>query len=539
VKPDSLQPLLLHKPPFFLKALAVSAFPMAALLFIGIVGPPQFSAQRNANQAAVERQVAAHVELETLAAGLQSADASMHDFALTRNPAHLQVYRQSQDRAMSAISRLEALLSGNNAVLDRLHEVANLAEASFDRLAALREYAAAPGGAPAPVLENSRTAVNKLYAALAALESAHSHAAAAGFGARARTVEQQVNGIVFSCIFAGLGGGLLAIGLFARGVRRRDRALAVAADAQVEQAARDLLAASAEWRDRASQSKAAAKTQYRENIILRAVVDGFSDSVIIVDDQGRYLLFNPAAERMFGRWLAFTEAPRLGERYEFRSPGGETRESPLMAALRGESMEGVELSLLLPEGAEPLSVVATARPVQALTGKTRGAFLVLREIAAPDPARNPPEPFNIREALEDAVGKIEECASRRAVSLRAAVGPAWEMPAFAFRPLFTKALEVLLAESIANSPERGAVTISCTETAGSFLRLSFQHSGEPVSQGEIQKLVAGMGRCGAESGNGSGESVWIEIPAAPPQPDLTALSANVEGALSSQEVSIG
>lgn len=51
-------------------------------------------------------------------------------------------------------------------------------------------------------------------------------------------------------------------------------------------------------------------------IDLHALVNAIGDAVVVSDDQGRVIVWNPAAERLFG----FTEAEALGQRMDMIIP---------------------------------------------------------------------------------------------------------------------------------------------------------------------------------------------------------------------------
>jgi PAS domain S-box-containing protein len=109
---------------------------------------------------------------------------------------------------------------------------------------------------------------------------------------------------------------------------------------------------------------------------LRAILEPLAEAVVVVDGQGRWLLANPAAEQMFGASPA-TQAdqpwrPRniyLADRTTFCPD----HKFPLTAALRGETVENVDLYLRGKDGSGR-AVSLSARP-----NLNAGAILIGRD----------------------------------------------------------------------------------------------------------------------------------------------------------------
>ena len=93
-----------------------------------------------------------------------------------------------------------------------------------------------------------------------------------------------------------------------------------------------------------ARSEAALKTQKR---ILQSILDSMSDGVIVADDEGRLILANPSAERLLHLSVSDAASHRWVERNELFLPDMVTPYTvdafPLMRAIRGEEVEGVEV----------------------------------------------------------------------------------------------------------------------------------------------------------------------------------------------------
>ena len=120
--------------------------------------------------------------------------------------------------------------------------------------------------------------------------------------------------------------------------------------------------------------------------MLNAVAECLADGVVVADRQGRFLLFNPAAERLVGRGLADTDPAEWSRHYGLFLPDGQTpyppENLPLARAMRGEEVKEVEVFVRnesIPEGAT-LSVNAT--PLREHDGELAGGVVVFRDITA-------------------------------------------------------------------------------------------------------------------------------------------------------------
>src|SRR5262245_15500268 len=118
--------------------------------------------------------------------------------------------------------------------------------------------------------------------------------------------------------------------------------------------------------------------------ILRSVLETINDAVMVVDEHGRVLLFNPAVERLIGpvtvgagpeRW------PQRGTAYlEDATTPFPPDQFALARALRGEEVTDAE-QFLRRAGAGPGRwVSASASPLRDDRGGIRGAVVVWRDI---------------------------------------------------------------------------------------------------------------------------------------------------------------
>jgi len=127
-------------------------------------------------------------------------------------------------------------------------------------------------------------------------------------------------------------------------------------------------------------------TGLEENVrILESVLESMGDGVAVVDEQGKFLLVNAAARRMYGRGPVEGPAERWSDVYGVFLSDGITPfpadQLPLTRALRGESTDQVELSFRNAAHPDGIIVASTGRPLRDEAGRVRGGIVVLRDIS--------------------------------------------------------------------------------------------------------------------------------------------------------------
>jgi PAS domain S-box-containing protein len=131
-----------------------------------------------------------------------------------------------------------------------------------------------------------------------------------------------------------------------------------------------------------AQSEATLREQRR---ILQCVVDSMGDGVIVASADGRFLLFNPAAEKIFG--VGATEAPpdQWVKQYGVYLPDKVTpypaSELPLARALRGESVDREQLFVRKAKNQEGAWISSTSRPLKDETSAVWAGVVVIRDIS--------------------------------------------------------------------------------------------------------------------------------------------------------------
>jgi PAS domain S-box-containing protein len=121
----------------------------------------------------------------------------------------------------------------------------------------------------------------------------------------------------------------------------------------------------------------------REHRLLDLIVNSMSEGVIAADAEGRFLLFNAAARKLFPGDEAPGSLATWRQRHELATLDGrllDAREDkPLSRAIRGESLDGWDLVLRIPDTKDRVLRMNT-RPLRSETGQLVGGLVVFTDI---------------------------------------------------------------------------------------------------------------------------------------------------------------
>src|SRR5205809_5547814 len=122
----------------------------------------------------------------------------------------------------------------------------------------------------------------------------------------------------------------------------------------------------------------------RTNEILRSILSNMGDAVIVADKDGKFLVFNPVAERFFGPRAIQTTPNEWSSHYGLYLPDQVTLfppdELPLTRSIRGEEINNVEIFVRPEKAARGLWVRVSGRPLRGPRGKLLGGVIVCRDI---------------------------------------------------------------------------------------------------------------------------------------------------------------
>lgn len=120
--------------------------------------------------------------------------------------------------------------------------------------------------------------------------------------------------------------------------------------------------------------------------LLELILNNIGDPVIAVDANGKLLLFNPAAIRLYGMGILGTSQTRPTDRYGLFLPDGTTpypkEDLPLARAIRGESVSDLEIFVRTPDAPSGAFLSAKAQPILDIDGNLKGGAAVFRDITS-------------------------------------------------------------------------------------------------------------------------------------------------------------
>jgi PAS domain S-box-containing protein len=137
-----------------------------------------------------------------------------------------------------------------------------------------------------------------------------------------------------------------------------------------------------QWQD--VQRRLAEDALRQQTRILHSILDSMADGVVVADREGKFILFNRAAERILGMGLTDAPPEQWSERYGTYRPDRvtpyATEELPLVRAMRGEEADGVEVFMRNPYLPEGIFISINGRPLKDDDGVLQGGVVVFRNI---------------------------------------------------------------------------------------------------------------------------------------------------------------
>ena len=123
----------------------------------------------------------------------------------------------------------------------------------------------------------------------------------------------------------------------------------------------------------------------RQSRLMDTIFNTISDGVIVADEEERYLMRNPSAERMTGAYVLGTTFEQVPETYGLFLPDGTTPfppdDLPLTRAVRGgESTDDVEMLVRNRDRLADRYVSVSGRPLLDEEGASMGGAIVIRDV---------------------------------------------------------------------------------------------------------------------------------------------------------------
>jgi len=122
----------------------------------------------------------------------------------------------------------------------------------------------------------------------------------------------------------------------------------------------------------------------RGNEILHSILSDMGDAVIVADKDENFVVFNPAAERMFGVRATDAKSHEWSQRFSLFLPDKVTpfppHELPLTRSICGEEVDNVEMFVRHKKAPYGIWTRITGRPLRDSNGELLGGVIVCRDI---------------------------------------------------------------------------------------------------------------------------------------------------------------
>ena len=137
-------------------------------------------------------------------------------------------------------------------------------------------------------------------------------------------------------------------------------------------------------RDKIGKESGEHRKNTRTNEILESILSNMGDAVIVADKKEKFLVFNPAAERMFGRGATEMPAGEWSHHYGLYLPDKVTLfphdQLPLTRSIRGEEVNNIEIFVRHKKAPNGLWTRVNGHPLRDSNGELLGGVIVCRDI---------------------------------------------------------------------------------------------------------------------------------------------------------------
>jgi PAS domain S-box-containing protein len=123
----------------------------------------------------------------------------------------------------------------------------------------------------------------------------------------------------------------------------------------------------------------------QQSHLLQSILHNMSDGVVVADERGKFILFNPAAKEILNQGEVDASPDEWQERFSLYQSDGvtpyPTEDIPLVKALRGESSDFVEMIVNHGGLLEPRWISVNGRPMRDEANLVQGGIVVFRNIS--------------------------------------------------------------------------------------------------------------------------------------------------------------
>ncbi|MGE5195066.1 MAG: PAS domain S-box protein [Deltaproteobacteria bacterium] len=129
----------------------------------------------------------------------------------------------------------------------------------------------------------------------------------------------------------------------------------------------------------------------RQTDILMSILNSIADGVVVADENGRFVLWNPAADRIIGLGPMDKPTAAWPQVYGLYQTDGVTpfpaEQVPLARAIRGETVSGVELFVRNKARSDGVTLSVNGSPLTDPEGRIKGGVVVFRDVTESNAAR--------------------------------------------------------------------------------------------------------------------------------------------------------
>src|SRR6266852_8205153 len=133
-----------------------------------------------------------------------------------------------------------------------------------------------------------------------------------------------------------------------------------------------------------TEKKLADEETKRQKELLQLILESIADGVVVADSNGKFLIFNAAAEQILGIGATEATPDKWSDQYGVYLPDTVTQyppdQLPLVLAIRGENVDAVELFIRNPQVPEGRLLSINGRPLKRADGTLQGGVVVYHDM---------------------------------------------------------------------------------------------------------------------------------------------------------------